>query len=42
MRYGCYGNGFRFDSHLADFHFLFFFIFFQAYVLYLRVSVRLG
>jgi len=21
MRYGCYANGFRYDSHLVDFHF---------------------
>ena len=28
--YGCYANGFRFDSHLADFHFVFFLYFFQA------------
>jgi len=38
MRYGCYANGFQFDSHLADF--LFFLYFFQAYVLPLEVSVR--
>jgi len=44
-----YGWGFRLESHLADFRFfffsifvLFFFYFFQAYVLRLRVSVRLG
>jgi len=42
MRYGCYAIGFRFDFHLADFHFIFFFLFnfFRAYVLPLRVSVR--
>jgi len=42
MRYGCYADGFRFDSHLADFRFVFFFTFFQAWVLRLGVSVRLG
>jgi len=41
MRYNCYANGFQFDSHLADFY-LFFFTYFQAYLLPLRVSVRLG
>jgi len=40
MRYGCYANGFRFNSHLADFCF-FFFTFFQTYVLPLRASVRI-
>ena len=30
MCYGYYPNGFRFDSHLADFVSLFFFTFFQA------------
>jgi len=30
MRYGHYANGFRFESHLADFGFVFFFTFFQA------------
>jgi len=25
MRYGCYANGFQFDSHLVDFTFLLFF-----------------
>jgi len=40
-RYAYYANGFRFDSHLADF--TFFVSFFQAYVLPSRVSVvRLG
>jgi len=39
MRHGCYANGFRFDSHLADF---ICFYFFQAYVLPLWVSVRLA
>ena len=33
MRYGYYANYFRFDSHLADFRFDFFFIFLQAEVL---------
>jgi len=28
--YGCYANGFRFDSHLADFRFVFFLCLFQA------------
>jgi len=43
MRYGYCANGFRFDSHLADFRFvLFFFTFFQAYKIPLGVSVRLG
>jgi len=41
MRDGCYANGFWFDSHIADFT-LFFFTFCQAYVLTLRVSVRLA
>jgi len=41
MHYSCYANGFRFDSHLADFTF-FFFTFYQDYVLPLQVSVRLG
>ena len=39
--YCMYANGFQFDSHLADFTFVFF-NFFQAYVLHLQVSVRLG
>jgi len=30
MHYGCYANGFQFDSHLADFSF-FFLYFLQAY-----------
>jgi len=31
MRYGYYANGFRFDSQLAGFSFVFFFLtFFQA------------
>jgi len=30
MRYGYYANGFRFDSHLADFHFVFFLYFFSG------------
>jgi len=42
MHRGCYANGFQFDSHLANFNLNFFFTFFQAYVLPLRVSVRLG
>jgi len=41
MRYGGCANGFRFDSHLADFSF-FFFTFYSAYVLSLEVSDRLG
>jgi len=32
-RYGCYANGFRFDSHFVDF------TFFQAYMLPLWDSV---
>jgi len=39
MHYSCYANGFQFDFHLTDFTF---FSFFQAYVLLLRVSLRLG
>jgi len=42
MRCGWYGNGFGFDSHLAVFRLFFFFAFFQAKVLRLGVSVRLG
>jgi len=30
MRYGCYVNGFRFDSHLVDFRFIFFLYFFSG------------
>ena len=30
MRYDCYANGFRFDSHLADFRFVFFLYFFSG------------
>jgi len=30
MRYACYVNGFWFDSHLADFRFVFFFTFFSG------------
>ena len=50
-RYAFCALGFRFESHLADFGFVFFlstlllfffFIFFQAYILCLRGSVRLG
>jgi len=38
--YGCYANGFRFDSHLADF---LFFLSGSAYMLCLGVSVvRIG
>jgi len=40
MRYGHCANGFCFGSHFANF--TFFLHFFQAYVLLLRVSVRLG
>jgi len=49
MRYAFYAYGFCFESHLADFRFVFFlstlvlfflFTFFQAYVLCLQVSVR--
>ena len=43
MCYGCYANGYRFGSHLADLRFAFFFAFFQAQVLRIEVSVvRLG
>jgi len=42
MRFGCYANGFRFNSHLANFPLVFFFIFFRLKVLCLGVSVRLG
>jgi len=27
MYYGCYANGFRFDSHLANFDFFFYYFF---------------
>jgi len=40
MRYGCYANGFRFDSHLADFRF--FSLLFSSLRVNLQVSVRLG
>jgi len=42
MHYDFYANGFRFDSQLADFRFVFFLYFFQAQVLRLGVSVKLG
>jgi len=42
MNYGCYTNGFRFNSHLHLADFRFFFTFFQAYVLPLGVSVSSG
>ena len=29
MHYGCYVNGFQFDSQLADFRFLFFLYFYS-------------
>jgi len=41
MRYGCYANVFRFDFHFADFTF-FSLLFFQAYVLLLRVKLASG
>jgi len=31
MRYGYYANGFQFDSHLADFVFVFFYFFILRY-----------
>jgi len=40
MRYGCYANAFRFNSHLADYPFVGFLYFFKVYVLHLGVSVR--
>jgi len=40
MRYGYYTNGFRFNSHLADFRFVFFLYFFSG--LLVRVTVGLG
>jgi len=48
MRYAFYASGFQFESHLADFGFvffsfnfplLFFFAFLQAYILHLRVML---
>jgi len=45
MRYGHYANGFRFDSHLADFRFIFLLHFFSGLGVTFRplgVSVRLG
>jgi len=39
--YGYYANGWRFDSRLADFDFVFFFAFFQApHRCYLSLIVR--
>jgi len=39
--YGCYANGFRFDSHLADFRFVFFLCFFLVFSrLHLGVTFR--
>jgi len=35
--YGCYANGFQFDSHLADFRFIFLCIFYR-----LRLGVTFG
>jgi len=43
--HGCYANGFRFDSRLADFRFVLCFFLGSAYVLRLRLGVvrlRLG
>ena len=42
MRYSYYANGFWFDSHLADFGFVFFLSFFSGLRVILGVSVRLG
>jgi len=33
MCYGCYANGFRFDSHLADLRFVLFFLLFFNFCL---------
>jgi len=41
MRYGCYANGFLYDSHHADFCF-FFFTFLQAYVTCYLYGLVLG
>jgi len=42
MRFGYYANGFRFESHLADFRFVFFYLHFSGLDVSLRVSVKLG